>query len=136
MPGEEWPKNCDGSGEYRRVLLFDFVFLVDGRRYRWHQPAAQVRWPVQVSAEDWPAAEFHRREVDPEPLSDEVRWLYILTVREYLAGHGIRVAVLGVVTWRDVWQSWTGWVWLERVRFRLTRWCQRWSNLKEDEIPF
>lgn len=99
---------CDSAGEYRRVLLFDFVFSVGGRRYRWHQPAAQVRWPVQVNVEDWPPGEYHRRETGQEPLSDEIRRLYILTVREYLAGQGVRANVWGMITFRDIWQSWTG----------------------------
>lgn len=47
--GDGWCPRCDGTGTYRTVQLYRFVFFHDRVPYVWHQPAALVDWPVELT---------------------------------------------------------------------------------------
>lgn len=78
---------CDGTGIYRSILLYQFVFMIAGRRYCWHQPKDLVDWSVQWLAE--PIANYQQRYVAWAPLTNEHFDVLFATVYEYLLDQGL-----------------------------------------------
>jgi len=55
---------CNGTGIFRPALEDRYIvmsFVVEGRRYTWHQPEELIDYPVQLTDEDLPMSETTAR---------------------------------------------------------------------------
>lgn len=149
--GEHWTGGmcfkCDGTGIYRTHILYRFVFVVAGRRYVWHQPAALVKFALWFTSSDWGEykAESGRGGQELEP---EIVELYYVTLREYLRQRGrlenlytdLRPRLGKCI--RDDWRAWLRtqkwyhqWCTYRRRVGALVDWIQRYLNTGQADVP-
>jgi hypothetical protein len=81
----EW---CNGTGVYKTITLYRFVFDVDGRRFVWHQPSALVSWPVNVDASQSREYADRPRDLARDDLTDDHRRVLSLAVHLFLSEYG------------------------------------------------
>jgi hypothetical protein len=142
--------HCGATGIYRETLLYQFFFDVAGKKYKWHQPANLVWWPVELEDEmpgEWTAPHNHGEFLEPSLIQ-----LYTMTVYEFLRKHQaieyrerfwngqgepkFRSMKLepSLVLGHIVRSHWS--ILRECIRFEWREW--KWRNLRinDDEIPF
>lgn len=120
---------CGGSGVYRTICLYRFVFEISGRRYVWHQPADLVDWLDLSEYPAWAGREPGKYDAHAgEHLDAPLTWLYAAAVVEYLGMRGVAVDV-DLPTLRGcLWWDWRD----TDLSKRLRRLKYRWQDLRDD----
>lgn len=118
---------CGGSGVWREHKLYEFMFMVDGQHYIWHQPQILVDWPVVVNKDE--RGVYARRTGNGiEMVGHELKLLYLATVYEFLEIHEVDDLPALPSLWQAIWSDWCN-SHLRKHWWRLKRTRRNWKSI-------